>query len=166
MNSEGNSLFIREVKISMEEFKKKDIIHIDNIQEGFNKYPNLILEGTEEYVNNVIKKMVFENGLENSYADFYYGRLDEDSKNKVKAALTEKEVMLIESLKLGSEDIFVKVNFQLLEILLKLTASEVLFSSFYFTRYPCLVWGNYDKKYPVFFKNEFIMKRVKDKIWK
>lgn len=155
-----------EIKLSLENLKKKDVIYIDNIQEGFNKYPNLMLEGTEEYVNNAIRKLATENGYENSYADFYYGRLDEEEKNIVKAALNEKEIMIIESLELSSEDIFVRLNSELLEILLKLTANEILFSSFYFTKYPCLVWGNYDMKYPVFFKDDSVKTAVTKEIWK
>lgn len=155
-----------ELKISLEELKNKNVLYIENIQDGFDKYPNLILEGTEEFVNNSIRQLFIENGLENSYADFYYGRLDDDGKDKVKAALNEKEIMKVESLQLSAEDIFVRLNSELLEILLKLTANEVLFSSFYFTKYPCLIWGNYDKKYPVFFKDDSVMQTVIGKIWR
>lgn len=155
-----------EVKIRLEELKKKNVVYLENIQDGFNKYPNSILEGTEEYVNNAIRQLVTENGLENSYADFYYGRLDDYSKDTIRAALNEKEIMLVESFQLSAEDIFVRLNSELLEILLKLTANEVLFSSFYFTKYPCLVWGNYDKKYPVFFKDDSVMETITKNIWK
>ncbi|MHC1685908.1 MAG: hypothetical protein AB6733_23760 [Clostridiaceae bacterium] len=155
-----------EMKISLEEFKNKNVIHLDNIQDGFDKYPNLILEGTEEYVNKAIRKLVFENGFENSFADFYYGRLEEDSKSKVKAVLNENEVNLIESLNLSGEDIFFRLNSELLEVLLKLTASEILFSSFYFAKYPCLVWGNYERKYPVFFKDDSVMEIITKQLWK
>lgn len=148
---------MREVKISLEQLKNKNVIYIKNIQDGFDKYPNIILEGTEEKVNNAIRKLFSKNGLENSYGDFYYGRLDEESKNKVKSALNEEEIYLIESLQLGKEDIFLRLDSELLEILLKLTSNEILFSTFYFTKYPCTVWGNYNKKYPVFFKDNSAM---------
>lgn len=153
-----------DLKITLEELKDNGIIYIENIQRGFNKYPNLMLEGSEEYVNNAIKQLVAANGIENSYADFYYGRLDEDEKNKVKEALNEKENIIVESLQLSKDDIFLKLNVELLEIFLKLTANEVLFSTFYFTKYPTLVWGNYGRRYPVFFKDETVMKNVKEKI--
>jgi hypothetical protein len=153
-----------QVKTNLEELKKQNVIYIENIQDGFNKYPNMMLEGTEEKINNTIRQLFNINGLENSYADFYYGKLDDETKNKVKAALDEKEITLIESLKLGKEDIFLHLNPELLEILLKLTINEVLFSSFYFTKYPCLVWGNYDKCYPVFFKDDSVMKIIKEQI--
>lgn len=155
---------MEQVKINLEELKKKNIIYLDKVQDGFNKYPNIILEGTEDEVNKGIRDIVKANGLENSYADFYYGRLDEEAKNNVKAALDEKEIALIESLKLSENEIFIRLNSELLEILLKLTANEVLFSSFYFAKYPCIVWGNYDKKYPVFFKNDSVMKIVMEEI--
>ena len=87
-----------QVKMYLEELKKENVIYIENIQEGFNKYPNLMLEGTEEYVNNAIRQLFNANGLDNSYADFYYGRLDKEAKDRVKVALDEKEIMVIESL--------------------------------------------------------------------
>lgn len=155
-----------QVKIDLEELKKKSLIYIDNVQDGFNKYRNTMCEGTEDHVNNAIRQLVNANGLENSYADFYYGRLDKDSKNRLKATLDEKEVMLIESLQLSETEIFVRLNTELLEILLKITANEVLFSSFYFTKYPCVVWGNYGKRYPVFFKDDSVMKMVMEEIWR
>ncbi len=154
------------IKITLEELKEANVIYIKNIQEGFNKYPNLILEGTEEYVNNVIRQIYKENGFENSYADFYYGTLDQEEKDRVKLALDEKEIMVIENLQLTSEDIFLRLDSELLEILLKLTASEILFSSFYFTKYPCLIWGNYGKKYPMFFKDDSVMETVKNIFFK
>lgn len=153
-----------QVKTNLEELKKQNVIYLENVQDGFNKYPNSMLEGTEEQVNNCIRQLFNANGLENSYADFYYGRLDQESKNKVKAALDDNEINYIESLQLGREDIFLRLNPELLEILLKLTVNEVLFSSFYFTKYPCLVWGNYNRKYPIFFKDDSVMKVISGNI--
>jgi hypothetical protein len=124
----------------------------------------MMLEGTEEKINNTIRKLFNINGLENSYADFYYGTLDEEAKNKVKAALDEKEIAFIDSLQLGKDDIFLHLNSELLEILLKLTVNEVLFSSFYFAKYPCVIWGNYNKCYPIFLKDDSVMKIVKEQI--
>jgi hypothetical protein len=152
------------IKINLEELKKQNSIYLDNIMDGFNKYPNTTIEGTEEVVNNAIRKLVQANGFENSYGDFYYGRIDEEAKNKVKASLKEEEIALIQSLELVREDIFLRLTPELLEILLKLTAKEVLFSTFYFTKYPCLIWGNYGRKYPVFFKDESVMKIVLEDI--
>lgn len=154
------------LKIPLEELKKKTVIYIESIQEGFNKYPNTMLEGSEEQVNNAVRQLFNKNGIDNSYADFYYGRLNQQEKNRVQAALDEKQIMFIESLQLSTDDIFIQLNSELLEILLKLTANEVLFSSFYFVKYPCLVWGNYGKRYPVFFKDDSVMQIALQQIWK
>lgn len=151
-------------KINLEEFKKLNSIYLDNILDGFNNYHNITIEGTEEDVNNAIRMLVQANGFENSYGDFYYGRIDEEAKNKVKASLKAEEIALIESLEMGKEDIFLSLTPEIFEILLKLTAKEILFSSFYFTKYPCLVWGNYGRKYPVFFKDETVMNILKEAI--
>jgi hypothetical protein len=147
-----NSMILKEIK--------ENAIYFKNIQEGFNKYPNTMINGTEEYVNGTVRKLFSVNGIENSYADFYYGKLDPEERNRVRAALNEKEIMLIESLKLSSEDIFIGLNSEILDILLKLTSKEILFSSFYFTKYPCMVWGNYGHQYPIFFKDELAMKTI------
>jgi hypothetical protein len=148
----SNSVILKEIK--------ENVIYIKNIQEGFNKYPNTMIKGTEEYVNDTIRKLFNANGIENSYADFYYGKLDQEEKNRVRDALNEREIMLVESLKLSSEDIFIRLNTELLEILLKLTSNEILFSSFYFAKYPCLVWGNYGHRYPIFFKDELAKQMI------
>lgn len=149
-----------QVRITLQELIDKGIVYIKNIQNGFNNYPNVILEGTEEYVNNVIRELVKVNGTQNAFADFYYGRLDEAARSKVRASLTKEEIKVIDALELTERDIFVKLSNELLEILLKLTASEVLFSSFYFTKYPCVVWGNYGRRYPVFFNDDYTMETV------
>lgn len=153
-------------KINLEQLKNLNSIYLDNILDGFNKYPNINIEGSDDDVNNAIRALVDANGFENSYGDFYYGRIDEEAKSKVRVCLNEEEIELIESLELDKDNIFILLTPELLEILLKLTANEVLFSSFYFTKYPCLVWGNYGRKYPVFFKDESVMKIVLEDILK
>ena len=153
------------VKMHLEELSKKNVIYIKNIQDGFNTYPNKMLYGNEGQINNAIRQLFSVNGLENSYADFYYGSLNHEEKNRVKAALDEEEILVIDSLQLAPDDIFVRLNSELLEILLKLTFNEVLFSSFYFAKYPCVVWGNYGKRYPVFFKDDSVMKKVIELVW-
>lgn len=155
---------MNELKISLDELKKKNIIYINNIMDGFHKYPNSTIEGTEEEVNNLVRNIVKLNGLENSYADFYYGRLDNEAKDKVKERLNKKEIEFIESLNLDKDNIYLRLNIELLQILLKLTSNEILFSSFYFTKYPCTVWGNYGNKYPIFFKDERVMKIILEEI--
>ena len=139
---------------TLEEIKKEDVIYFKNIQEGFDNYENTIIEGSEEFVNNIIRMLYLENTLENSFADFYYGRLSEGEKEKIRAALTEEEIKIIQNLNLGYDEIFLRLNEEILEILLKLTAKEILFSTFYFTKSQCAVWGNYNMKYPIFFKNK------------
>ena len=137
-----------------QEIKKENILYFDNIQKGFDNYKNTIIEGTEEFVNNIIRKLYIKNTEKNSFADFYYGRLNSDEKERVKRALSEDEVKIIEDLNLGKEEIFLRLNNEILEILLKLTTKEILFSTFYFTKSKCTIWGNYNMKYPIFFEDD------------
>lgn len=46
---------------------------------------------------------------------------------------------------------FADFYFGRLTLLADLSARELLFSTFYFTRPRCTVWGNYGLKYPVFY---------------
>ncbi|HCL03236.1 MAG TPA: hypothetical protein DHW61_12655, partial [Lachnoclostridium phytofermentans] len=54
--------------------------------------------------------------------------------------------------------------FQLTDDMLKLTvelsASESLFSTFYFCKYPMIVWSNYDNRHPVFYQDEVTMQLI------
>ena len=44
-----------------QEIKKENILYFDNIQKGFDNYKNTIIEGTEEFVNNIIRKLYIKN---------------------------------------------------------------------------------------------------------
>ena len=85
-------------------------------------------------------------------------------KERVKRALSEDEVKIIEDLNLGKEEIFLRLNNEILEILLKLTAKEILFSTFYFTKSKCTIWGNYNMKYPIFFEDDEAFLEFKEDI--
>ncbi|MCI6190629.1 MAG: hypothetical protein MR691_11940 [Clostridium sp.] len=150
---------------TMQEIEKENILYFDNIQEGFEKYENTIIEGSEEFVNNIIRNLYIKNTPENSFADFYYGRLKEEEREKVKLVLNENEIKIIEDLNLGKDEIFLRLNNEILEILLKLTAKEILFSTFYFTKSKCTIWGNYNMKYPIFFKNNEAFMELKKEIY-
>lgn len=139
--------------ISDHEFLQKNLLHISNVEEGFQKYEYAILSGTEENYREFIECSVSMNGEENSFFDCYYGRLEEESKEKFRRGLTAAERE--EFAELGrSQTIYYPLTQEAIPTIAKVTARELLFSTFYFGRYLCTLWGNYDLRYPIFFKDK------------
>ena len=129
---------------------EKGAIWFERIEEGLDNYSYFYLEGTEEELLQEIKDLVIKNDYENSFVDFYYGRLSLDEKEIVQKALTKDEIDYIYTLNL-EDNIYFPLDEKLLTITVKLSAREILFSTFYFCKTPCTVWGNYNKKFPVFY---------------
>ena len=81
------------------EFRNKVDIKFDNILEGFNKYCNGTLqskaglnkEAVEEKLLSFFEKVLELNGEENSFVDFYYQRLSDEDKNRLKEFLTAED---------------------------------------------------------------------------
>lgn len=141
-------------KISLKELKDKGAVYVELIQDGFDMYHYEVLEGNEEYLAEKIRELFKRNGVENSFVDFYYGRLTKTEKESVNQFLNQKQKDYIESLALKETDIYFQLDDMLLEITMHLSAKEALFSTFYFTKYKCTIWGNYNLKYPIFYENE------------
>lgn len=139
------------------EFSKTNALRIENVEEGFEQYDYVILEGSEEQYRNFLYKVIELNGSNHSYADFYYSKLTMEQKENFKENLTASDLNYLNS-NLFIEDIYFSLTERLMTFLLDITIKEILFSSFYFTKYPCTLWGNYGLKFPIFFKNNTIKK--------
>lgn len=134
----------------LETMKQKGAIWFERIEEGLDNYPYYYLEGDEERLLQELKELAIKNGYENSFVDFYYGKLSLDEKEIVQKVLTKDEIDYIYTLNLN-DNIYFRLDEKLLSITVKLSAREILFSTFYFCKYPCTVWGNYSNKFPVFY---------------
>jgi predicted DNA-binding protein (MmcQ/YjbR family) len=143
---------------SESEFYKTNAIIIKRIEIGFEQYQYAILEGDEDQYLKFFSEIMLLNGSDHSYADFYYSKLTMEQKEKLKNALTPDELGICNNLEL-SEDIFYSLTEQFMRFLLHISAKELLFSSFYFTKYPCTIWGNYGLRFPIFFNSDTIKKR-------
>ena len=44
----------------------------------------------------------------------------------------------------------------------RLNSNEILFSSIYFTKEECTIWGNYNKRFPIFYKEEHVLMKYVD----
>ena len=148
------------IPISNEEFKEKVTIRFNNINDGFNNYSNKIIEGTEEDFIRFLQQAFDLNGEENSYVDFYYNVLEEEAKNRLKTLVSEEDKKLLEEFEANykEKNIFFKLTEESIPFITRLCTREVLFSTIYFTKYPCTIWGNYNNRFPVFYKSEDVIK--------
>ena len=133
-------------KITLGQLINKGAIYFARIEEGFADYSYQIIEGSEAELKAYLTDLIHENGWENSWVDFYYGRLKEDEKERVSAFLTDEEKQFLESVNLGKEDLYFALTEELFEVTFRLSVTEMLFSTFYFTKEPCTVWSSFEKK--------------------
>jgi len=136
------------------ENKFKEIVNIrfNNINEGFNNYKSAMLKSKtlEEAEENIIKFMeevIILNGDDNSFVDLYFSTLEKE----------DKEIM--ESIKdtLQGDTIYFRLTKDIIPFITRLSTREVLFCTVYFTKYPFTIWGNYNKKFPCFYKADKVL---------
>lgn len=137
------------------EFTETNAILVHNVEKGFEQYENAILEGSEEQYREFLYKAMELNGFNHSYADFYYSKLTMEEKENLKEKLRAKDLDYLNN-NLFTDDIYFSLTERLMTFLLDITVKELLFSSFYFTKYPCTLWGNYGLKFPIFFIDKSI----------
>lgn len=135
------------------EFKEKVAIKFNNINEGFNKYNNSVIEGTEEAFIQFIKSAYELNGQDYSYVDFYYNVLNDEDKKKLKELINDEDKILLEEFEKNyhEKNIYFKLTKESIPFITRLSTREILFSTIYFTKYPCTIWGNYNKSFPIFY---------------
>ena len=129
------------IPISNKEFKEKVTIRFNSINDGFNNYNNKTIEGTEVAFISFLQEAFELNGAENSYVDFYYNVLNDEDK----ILLEEFEKNYHE------KNIYFKLTKESIPFITRLSTREILFSTIYFTKYPCTIWGNYNKSFPIFY---------------
>lgn len=135
-----------------EHLKDRGALLIHRITDGMEEYESLILNGSIEEYHVFLRGLLRENGTQDSFADFYYSMVSEEARAMIMSVLTPEEKIIISSLD-TSDGIYYPLTEELLPVLLKLTSREILFSTFYFSKYPCTLWGNYDMQYPVLFRD-------------
>ena len=133
-----------------DELINKGCTCIENIEEGLREYDWEYLEGSRDDLHQYLWHKILENGMENSYLDFYYGSLKQEEKNRIQAVLKPEEKEYLEKLCLEEDQIYFSMTEELFELAFGLSESEALFSSFYFRNDPCTVWSNYGHKFVVF----------------
>lgn len=129
-------------------------IYIENIQIGFERYHCNMLEGTKEELYQEINEFYVQNGSENSFVDFYYGKLSKEERNNLKECLSDEAISILNMYEYLKEPVFLALDSKLLYLTAELNAKELLFCTYYFCKYPCTVWGNYNLSYPMFTKRD------------
>lgn len=142
------------------ELIEKGAIYFEKIKEGLSEYADVKLKMDEKKAFAHFKSLKKEYGPENAYTDFYYFRLDEESREMVDELLTDEETAYLQILKPLSDEVEEEIIFplddKLLKIVVKLNAEEMLFSTIYFVqpkedgRARTSWWGNYDHEYICF----------------
>lgn len=128
-------------------------IYFENIITGFDSYKHQIVKMDARQAYDYIKVIWAKNGVTSSYIDFYYGQLGQESKAQIEAQLSVEETAYLKEFHKSNQALFVPVNERLLQISLKLNATQMLFSSYYFIQYPCTIWANYNQEYVIFEPN-------------
>ena len=138
--------------IDKSELLKRGAIYFERIEEGFENYEVDYMEGTEEELYQALLSLFHKNGESDSFVDFYFFRLSDSEKVTVLDSLTIEERNYLSNLENNKISVFYPLDETLLGITAKLSAREILFSTFYFTKDPQTIWGNYQHKYPIFRK--------------
>ncbi len=136
--------------MTTEELKKRGGLYFERIQEGLDTCSWEQMYLSPRMAMEYLRKLREKNGPENSFADCYYPYLEEESKEKVRQALTGEEAAYLDGLGSGKEDLIFPLDDMLLAIGTKLNDRELLFFTFYFTKDPVTVWGNYKQEYICF----------------
>ena len=113
--------------MTTEELQEQGAIYFDKITDGFRDYKDVKLVMDEKRALAHFKNLKKEYGNNNAFADFYYYRLDMDSREMVDEVLTDAEktylnLMMPEDL---DQDIIFPLDDKLLKIIVKLNAEEI-----------------------------------------
>lgn len=157
------------IPISEKEFKERVKIKFNNVSEGFNRYDNKTLKAYNDnfFEINMLKfleEAVELNGVDNSYIDFYYNILSESDKNKFKEMLNCEDKDFIRNFEKNNNDngIYFKLSKEFIPFINRLNSREILFSTIYFTKESLTIWGNYNKKFPVFYLESRVLHKYED----
>ncbi|MDD5936577.1 MAG: hypothetical protein PUC65_13625 [Clostridiales bacterium] len=138
--------------------KAEEIIRLgglvfDRIEEGFDHYESEVITKSSPELYQILMEMIQKNGWENSFVDFYFGRLLKEEQERI---LQVVPVYWHDILKQYEEnqEIYYPLTENLLKLTWFLTDHEYLFSTYYFCKEPCTIWGNYNNTLVKFYKKK------------
>ncbi len=136
--------------MTVQELQAKGAIYFENIQTGFENQDSQTIILSEEEARKMFCEMWIASGKLDGFVDFYYYRLKPEEKSKVESILSTSEIEFLHEQNPDPEELVFPINETLLDIVVKLNASEMLFSTLYFTKEKSTWWGNYKQEYIVF----------------
>ncbi|WP_297518440.1 hypothetical protein [uncultured Clostridium sp.] len=160
-------------KISNIDFILDVNIKVKNINLAFEIYQSKSLEDNSNLDNSNLNKLEIYN-IEMKYiefidkcfdlnnkkgiiVDFYMDRLDEEALEKMKSFLDINEIVILEAFLEENNyagTYFKVLKKEILTLFIKLSVREIFFISFYMLDYEVTLWGNYNRKFPIFYKEE------------
>jgi hypothetical protein len=165
--------------ITAEQFNMIRKIKFNNIEEGFARYHNGILDIHEQALSmeesedasysvenynlkheecfiNFMKSVYDSNKDEAVVIDFYLKDIDSIGILRILNYLdyNDKLILLDNLKKLDNKSVYFLVeDADLIPFITKLSTRELLFCTFHFTAVPITIWGNYKLTFPMFFKD-------------
>lgn len=137
--------------------KKEDLLRAgcmvpDTLQEAMRSGRQEMAEGDEEALETYICRLLEENGRENTYFDFYFGTLSQEEQSRAETVLSSEQVRFLHAYGLpdSREDVYFPFEESLFAIALRLSVTQMLFSTFYFPMHCKTVWSSYEGKFIVF----------------
>ncbi len=124
----------------------------DTLQEAMRTGRQEMAEGDEEALETYICRLLEENGRENTYFDFYFGTLSQEEQSRAETVLSSEQVRFLHEYGLpdSREDVYFPFEESLFAIALRLSVTQMLFSTFYFPMHCKTVWSSYEGKFIVF----------------
>lgn len=142
------------IPISNEEFSNNVQIKFNNILDGFDNFKNFTLElNNEDAFISYIENIFLDNNSE-CYFDFYINKLSNNEiENIINLYKENDKKTLLELIDLAKahRKVYFKLTCKdLIPLLTRLSTREIFFVTFYFTKRPITIWGNYNMKFPCF----------------
>ena len=105
--------------MTAEELKEQGAIYFEKITEGFRSYADVKLVMDEKRAYDHFKSLKKEYGADHAFADFYYFRLDEESREMVDELLTADEMDYLQIIRPFPEETEEEIIFPLDDRLLQ-----------------------------------------------
>lgn len=164
------------IKVVRDNIDEIVTIRFNNILKGMNTYKNYILEpyieddphAKENNYVEFIKECFRINRLVNKEAplviDFYISRLNDDQYRNLLSIINDEDKVILEYLYKNKTEFnyYYILDEKILDFFIRLCTRELFFVTFYFIGYEATIWGNYDFKFPIFYKDEDVLKVYKE----
>ncbi len=144
------------IPINSSVFKENVSIRFTSILDGFNNYKSFEIKGqnlenAETAIINFLTE-VFELNNNEAYVDLYLNNLDKsDKENLLNICCLDDKEIIMKHINLNHNEPYYKITDKsLIPFLTRLNTHEVFFVTFYFTKLPLTIWGNYNMTFPCF----------------